>query len=352
MSVILDPKTKKYYAQVKYRDQDGKQRAKRKRGFSTKREAHAWERETRDKVCRNVFDFQALATTYFDTLEVTRSTRDLRDRRLNKYMATLLPLDVRDITKPIMQTWRVWLSEQELSSTTKNNILTLCKSIFHFGFQAYGLQDPAAILRPFKKRPDEVKTMQVWTVDEFNQFISAVDHPVYHALFRLLFWSGMRRGEALALTCDDLLPGNRIKINKSFRRRIDGIGPTKNAASVRTIVLDELTFQELEAVCARSGGPYIFGGKQPLATQSVSEHFNSYIERSGVKKIRLHDLRHSHASMLLNDPTISVVAVSSRLGHRNVATTMSTYTHVIDKATKELNSKIASLASSESSKNL
>lgn len=193
-------------------------------------------------------------------------------------MSSLLDQDVCDITKPIMQEWRVWLSEQELSSTTKNNILTLCKSIFHFGFQAYGLQDPAAILRPFKKRPDEVKTMQVWTVDEFNRFISIVDHSVYHSLFRLLFWSGMRRGEALALTCDDLLLGNRIKINKSFRRRIGGIGPTKNAASVRTIVLDELlTFQELEAVCARSGGPYIFGGKQPLATQSVSEHFNSYI---------------------------------------------------------------------------
>lgn len=346
-----DEARKTYFVQIKYRDQDGKQRAKRKRGFKTKREAHAWERETRDKLCRNVFDFQALATAYFDTLEVTRSTRDLRDRRLNKYMATLLPLDVRDITKPIMQTWRVWLSEQEISSTTKNNILTLCKSIFRFGFQAYGLPDPAAILRPFKKRPDEVKTMQVWTVDEFNQFISVVDHPVYHALFRLLFWSGMRRGEAMALTCDDLLPGNRIKINKSFRRRIDGIGPTKNAASVRTIVLDELTFQELEVVCARCNGPYLFGGKQPLATQSISDRFNSFIERSGVKKIRLHDLRHSHASMLLNDPTISVVAVSSRLGHSNVATTMKVYTHVIDKATNELNSKIASLASLEPCKN-
>ena len=346
-----DDVRKTYFVQIKYRDQDGKQRAKRKRGFSTKREAHAWEHAMRDKLCRNVFDFQTLATAYLETLEVTRSTRDLSDRRLNKYMATLLPLDVRDITKPIMQTWRVWLSEQEISSTTKNNILTLCKSIFHFGFQAYGLPDPAAILRPFKKRPDEVKAMQVWTVDEFNQFISVVDHPVYHALFRLLFWSGMRRGEAMALTCDDLLPGNRIKINKSFRRRIDGIGPTKNAASVRTIVLDEITYQELEAVCAHADGPYIFGGKQPLATQTVNQLFDRKIALAGVKHIRLHDLRHSHASVLLNDPTISVAAVSARLGHSNVATTMKVYTHVIDKATNELNSKIASLASLEPCKN-
>ena len=346
-----DEVRKTYFVLIEYRDQNGKRLQKKKRGFTTKREARAWENETHDKLCRNVMDFRTLATTYFATLEVTRSTHDLRMRRLDTYMSLLLDQDVRDITKPIMQEWRVWLSEQELSSTTKNNILTLCKSIFHFGFQAYGLPDPAAILRPFKKRPDEVKAMQVWTVDEFNQFISVVDHPVYHALFRLLFWSGMRRGEAMALTCDDLLPGNRIKINKSFRRRIDGIGPTKNAASVRTIVLDEITYQELEAVCAHADGPYIFGGKQPLATQTVNQLFDRKIALAGVKHIRLHDLRHSHASVLLNDPTISVAAVSARLGHSNVATTMKVYTHVIDKATNELNSKIASLASLEPCKN-
>jgi len=328
-----DEVRKTYFVLIEYRDQNGKRLQKKKRGFTTKRGARAWENETHDKLCRNVMDFRTLATTYFATLEVTRSTHDLRMRRLDTYMSLLLDQDVRDITKPIMQEWRVWLSEQELSSTTKNNILTLCKSIFHFGFQAYGLPDPAAILRPFKKRPDEVKAMQVWTVDEFNQFISVVDHPVYHALFRLLFWSGMRRGEAMALTCDDLLPGNRIKINKSFRRRIDGIGPTKNAASVRTIVLDEITYQELEAVCAHADGPYIFGGKQPLATQTVNQLFDRKIALAGVKHIRLHDLRHSHASVLLNDPTISVAAVSARLGHSNVATTMKVYTHVIDKAT-------------------
>ena len=186
--------------------------------------------------------------------------------------------------------------------------------------------------------------MQVWTIDEFNQFISVVDNPVYHALFRLLFWTGMRRGEALALTRDDLLPNNQISINKSFRRRIDGIGPTKNAASVRTITVDELTYRELEAVCAHAEGPYIFGGKQPISTQTVNQLFDRKVALAGVKRIRLHDLRHSHASILLNDPTISVAAVSARLGHSNVATTMKVYTHVIDKATKSLNDKIASMS--------
>lgn len=339
-----DEVRKTYFVLIEYRDQNGKRLQKKKRGFTTKREARAWENETRDKLCRNVMDFRTLATTYFATLEVTQSTHDLRMRRLDTYMSSLLEQDVRDITKPIMQEWRVWLSEQEISSTTKNNILTLCKSIFRFGFQAYGLPDPAVVLRPFKKKPTEVKTMQVWTIDEFNQFISVVDNPVYHALFRLLFWTGMRRGEALALTRDDLLPNNQISINKSFRRRIDGIGPTKNAASVRTITVDELTYRELEAVCAHAEGPYIFGGKQPISTQTVNQLFDRKVALAGVKRIRLHDLRHSHASILLNDPTISVAAVSARLGHSNVATTMKVYTHVIDKATKSLNDKIASMS--------
>ena len=86
-------------------------------------------------------------------------------------------------------------------------------------------------------------------------------------------------------------------------------------------------------------------------TQTVNQLFDRKIALAGVKHIRLHDLRHSHASVLLNDPTISVAAVSARLGHSNVATTMKVYTHVIDKATNELNSKIASLASLEPCKN-
>lgn len=350
MSVHLDPNTKRYFAQIKYRDQNGKVHAKKKRGFKTKREAHAWEHETKDKLSRSVFDFQKLAITYFDTLEVSRATRDLRDKRLEKYMFDLLNMDVRDISKPIMTQWRTWLSKQNISSTTKNNILTLCKSIFKFGFQAYGLPDPAVILRPFKKKPEEVHQMQIWTIDEFNTFISAIKSPVYHALFRLLFWTGMRRGEALALLKSDLHNDRTVSINKSFRRRIDGVGATKNSSSVRTIKIDETTYQELIKICEMVDGSYIFGGFQPLSTQAVSDVFNVAITKSGVKRIRIHDLRHSHASILLNDQTISVAAVSRRLGHSNVSTTMATYTHVIDKATHELNSKIVDLANKDNNK--
>lgn len=200
------------------------------------------------------------------------------------------------------------------------------------------------ILRPFKKAASEIKTMEVWSIDEFNQFMALIRQPVYRTLFRLLFWTGMRRGKALALTKSDILPDGSISISKSFRRRIDGIGSTKNAASARTIILDGETYSMIKEVFDHTEGEYIFGGLQPLSTQAVSDVFNVAIKRSGVKKIRLHDLRHSHASILLNDPTISVAAVSARLGHSNVATTMKVYTHVIDKATKSLNDKIAKMA--------
>ena len=347
MAVALDPKTKKYYAHFQYKDQTGKLHQRKKRGFSTKREAKAWEHGERERINRNVFDFQTLAKTYFATLEVSRATADLRNRRLAKYMSDLLLMDVRDISKPVMNEWRSWLAKQPISSTTKNNILTLCKSIFKFGFLSYGFEDPSAILRPFKKAASEIKTMEVWSIDEFNQFMASVRQPVYRALFRLLFWTGMRRGEALALTKSDILPDGSISISKSFRRRIDGIGSTKTASSVRTISLDDETFRMLLEVCERTDGDFIFGGFQPLSTQSVSDVFNVAIKRSGVKKIRIHDLRHSHASILLNDSSISIAAVSKRLGHSNVSTTLSVYTHVIDNATRELNDKISEIAKSK-----
>ena len=114
-----------------------------------------------------------------------------------------------------------------------------------------------------------------------------------------------------------------------------------------------LSYQDLEAICTHEGGPYIFRGKKPLSTQTVSQIFDCMIASAGVKRIRLHNLRQIHASVLLNNPTISVSAVSARLANSNITTAMSVYTHVIDKAAKSLNDKIADMSKiNKFSKNL
>ena len=167
--------------------------------------------------------------------------------------------------------------------------------------------------------------------DEFNEFLKTVeDKPDARLAFLVLYWTGMRIGELLALTYYDVnLEEKTISINKSYQRLKgkDVITQPKTPKSIRVITMPDFLVEEF-----REYYSHLYGimKKDRLFhfTKSYMEHnLISGIKKSGVKRIRLHDLRHSHASMLV-DMGVAPLEIAERLGHEKVETTLNTYSHL------------------------
>lgn len=183
--------------------------------------------------------------------------------------------------------------------------------------------------------------MSIWSPEEFGQFLSVVDLPAYRAFFRVLFLAGLRKGEALALSPADV-QGSFLCITKTLTRKcLDGpfaITSPKTRGSVRRIGIPADLAEELRGL----PGPFLFGGDVPFSDRTVERFFKAWTEEAGLRPIRLHDLRHSHASYLISSGC-SVVAVSKRLGHSSVKQTLDTYSHALASDEEEIQKTLAGL---------
>ena len=203
-------------------------------------------------------------------------------------------------------------------------------AIFNYAMRYYNLQDnPCRKAGAIGKSKGEPKDF--WMQEEFNAFLETVsDKPETRMAFLLLYWTGMRIGELLALTYNDInLEEKTISINKSYQRLKgkDMITQPKTPKSIRVITMPDFLAEEFREYCS-----HLYGimKKERLFrfTKSHMEHcMATGIERSGVKRIRLHDLRHSHASMLV-DMGVAPLEIAERLGHEKVETTLNTYSHL------------------------
>lgn len=191
--------------------------------------------------------------------------------------------------------------------------------------------------------------MKYWTVDEFNQFISAVsDKPTSKVIFTTLFYTGLREGELLALTPADIdFEQRTLSVNKSYQRieKRDLITAPKTPKSKRVISIPQFLADELQAYISS-----IYGIKK---NNRIFPHTKHYLTKemvrgckaSGVKKIRIHDLRHSHCALCFS-LGFSPLEVAERLGHDDPKTTLRIYAHVYPEAGQQISDKLQTLYTS------
>lgn len=188
-----------------------------------------------------------------------------------------------------------------------------------------------------KRNADE---MEIWTVAEFENFIKAVDKPISKLGFKILFWTGMRIGELLALTVKDILINeNKIDINKSLQR-ISGediITDPKTPRSKRRLEVSDEIMEEIKKYIGMLYCPNENTRLFPFLKYVFEKDIKFFAEKAGVKIIRVHDLRHSHASLLLH-AGMDIITVSRRLGHENIETTLKTYSHIYDPNSQKIQS--------------
>lgn len=334
MKAEKDPKTGKWLIQYRYTDWQGNRKKSTKRGFSTKREAEAW---LRNFLLVQQADFNMKFEDFLDLYYADMQTR-LREHtmRTKKYIIDLkvLPyfgkLRMNEIKPADIRKWQNKLMQQGYSATYLKTINNQINAIFNYAMRYHDLKsNPCSKAGSIGK--SNAEEMNFWTKQEFSQFIDCLmdKHQSYIA-FLTLYWTGMRLGELLALTFQDLDFGKRtISISKSYQRidRRDVITPPKTPKSKRVISIPEFLSIDLQDYTNSLYGIEADDRLFPFTKYFLEHEMQRGIKISGVKRIRLHDLRHSHASLLI-EMGFTPLAIAERLGHERIETTMNTYAHL------------------------
>ena len=174
------------------------------------------------------------------------------------------------------------------------------------------------------------KRMSIITVSEFNQIVEQVNNPDMKLMFKLLFWTGLRIGEARALKINDIDFNNKtISVTKSYTN-LSGksiITTPKTKGSIRVIKIDDVLLSEIKDYIDKA--KYILDNNFIFRFNKASYRYNfknATIKVLG-RDLRVHDLRHSHASFLINNG-VDILLISKRLGHSNTAMTLNVYSHL------------------------
>ena len=343
-----------WYVSFYFQDYNGRRVKKKKQGFSTKREADAWERDFLAKktgspsmTFRQLMEnYLADARTRLKPSSVYTVEASLRCHVLPVFGDT--PLDA--ITPAAVRQWE----NDEIAGGAARASLLRYKAVFsscmNFAVRFYGLaSNPVRAAGPLRSgaRRQEEKRLHVWTREEFARFILSGLSPDLVTVFSLLFWTGCRMGEVLALTVADVdLQAGALAINKT----LEYLPPMtyraqspKTSASVRRVSMPvqlvAIVADWMKQTDATAPADMLF----PLCERGrLCYALHDGAKKAGLPEIRVHDLRHSHASMLI-DMGFPPIVIRDRLGHKDIQTTLNIYSHLYPHAMDDVAARLSSM---------
>lgn len=351
-----------WYASFYYTDWMGHKRRVVKRGFKTQREAKAYEEEflSKSKDKSDIL-FSSLVSNYMEDIShrlkdsTIQNKTNLIDLKILPYFKDLKICDIDSIK---VRKWQNMLLEstddkgKPYSQTYVRTIHNQLSAIMNYAVKHYGLRvNPCHITGAIGAQNAE--EMNIWTKDQFELFVPCVKSTRMRIAFEILFYSGMREGELLALFPSDFIEPNIIDINKNYvvlKGGEERITRPKTPRSKRTVTIPESLFKEIQEYISMLYGigpdDRIFEFKK----QALYNNMKAAAKKAGIPKIRIHDLRHSNASMLI-DMGVDIMEISRRLGHESTKTTWDTYGHLYPNKEAALGSKLEDMRSGDTKKN-
>lgn len=343
-----DNKTGLYYCKFMFTDWIGNKKQKKKMGFNLQKDAKAYEIEFLSKSNASCdMKFSAIVSLYMEDCKarLKPTTYAGKEFLINAHVLPFfgsIPLD--KITATTIRRWQTEMisNPNNYSETYLKTIHNQVSAIFNFACKYYKLpENPARICGSMGRK--NADSMKFWTLDEFKDFIVRVeDKIVSKVIFNLLFWTGMRSGEMLALTLNDFdFESQTVSINKNYARlkNEDLILEPKTPKSKRKITLPlficDMVKDYSERLVCYEPSERLF----TVTKHNLKHEMNRGCKRSGEKVIRIHDLRHSHASLLI-EMGFSPLLISERLGHEDIKTTLQTYSHLYPNKQAEIAEKL------------
>ena len=339
MSVYKDEKTGKWYALAWYHDWKGEGRQKCKRGFETKKEAQDWERSYVQQNAAGIdMTFEAFCGLYEKDRRprLKESTWLTKENIIkNRLIPTFGKMMMSEIETRHVIAWQNELLayrdefKKPYSATYLKTVHNQLVAILNHAVRHYGLKsNPASKVGYIGSK--EREEMNFWTKEEYMKFAEAImDKPMSYYAFEMLYWCGIREGELLALTPADFnFTKKTVRINKTYQRihGQDLITSPKTRKSVRTVEMPDFLCDEMQdyikSLYKVQKNDRIF----PITKSYLQHEMRRGSKEAGVKRIRIHDLRHSHISLLI-DMGFSAVAIADRVGHESIDITFR-YAHM------------------------
>jgi integrase len=367
-SVKKDIKTGNYYFVVDVGKDPvtGKRKQKKKRGFKTKKEAEiALNQFINEFVKGNYIEpttltLETFATEWFIERKLQVASNTLKNNWiLYKYHIKpfLGHLKLQDINLIIIQRYINNLAENStLTSSSIKKVITLLKVMLQKAVQLKILKENPVIGVTLPK--EQKKEMNVWNLEQVNYFLNHSKRNRYYTAYLLAILTGMRKGEILGLRWKDVDLENGIIY---VRQILDTSGKqfkagAKTSAGVRTIHIPKILIEQLKkeqkkilkykqkyssefndndlVICTRYGNP--------IDPPTLSKRFKEHTKKLGLPIIRFHDLRHTHATMLIQQ-NVNAKVISERLGHSSIHITLNQYSHVLPSMQKDVADRLDKL---------
>lgn len=342
MPAYKDEKRNTWYCLFYYEDWQGVKKKKQKRGFKTKKESLEWESNFKLSANANMdMTLGAFVEIYFRDKEGELKERSVKNKRYmikshilpyfeNKKMNEITPVDIIQ--------WQNIMRQKGYAQTYLRMVQNQMTALFTHASNIYNLaNNPCKKVKKMGK--SDADRLDFWTKDEYDQFISGIEKGSrYYVIFEILFWTGCREGELLALTKSDIdFENNRLSISKTYYRtdKRDIITTPKTEQSVRVIEIPEFLKQEIKDYADKlyelPDNERLF----PVVAEAVQHKLKRQAEKAGVKKIRVHDIRHSHVAYLIHQG-VQPLIIKERLGHRDIKITLNTYGHLYPSQQKQV----------------
>ena len=286
---------------------------------------------------------------------ISSKTHEVRESSLRKTEGVLnnhiLPYlkdtKLKNLTTKKLEVWKQSVSEKDIKVSTKRNAYKEFRAMLNYAVRVGDLKEnPLLKIGNFKDPynfdiPEE--KIQYYTVEEYKKYISGIELNTvkdwaYYTFFSMAFYTGLRKGENNAVSWKEL-NGNILNIRRSATQKLKGksvvFTPPKNKASYRKLQIPKPLMEILKKQKELQQKNYtnwsedflICGGEKCLGDTAISNKNIELAKKAGLKTIRIHDFRHTHATLLINEG-INIQEIARRLGHSDVQTTLKVYSHL------------------------
>ena len=364
MPVYKGTKTKdgrSYYFRKKYKDIFGMQKDYTSCKYLTKHEAEEEEARFLIKIANskinssNITLKQAYLEYSSNKALNCKPQTIIKENNMFKHLSSIQDLKVNAINVQVYKKFKLYMDNLSFTAHYKNKILGVFRRTLQYSHKYYGT---SIELLPYIENYKDVnvfkKEMDFFTLEEYQLFRSALDRLEWSTLFDVLFYLGLRQGELQALTWSDIdFTKKEVKISKTLTTKIKGqkwtISTPKTKNSIRILPLPQNVYNGLknmynEAIKYKyfKKDLFVFGMIRPFSESNIQRVKNLTCNKVGLRRIRIHDFRHSCASLLINQGA-SISLVSKYLGHSNITITLNTYTHLYKNELEVISNKLNNL---------
>lgn len=259
------------------------------------------------------------------------------------YLKPLFKVKLKDFNYSHFERWHDYMDyETTLATRTKNDLMKYLKSTLNYGMKWYDFNFNSMYKKMVNfSNPNEMpKEMQFYTYEEFKLFISVENDLKFKTLFETLYYCGLRRGELRGLIWNNIdFERKTLSVSKQITDRCGTVKKfkfvvPKTQNSIRTLKMPEILVNSLKRAKLEAKqlngfneNYFVAGDAFPISSNALADRKNANCEKAGVKQIRIHDFRHSCASLLINNGA-NITLVAKYLGHSKIDETLNTYSHM------------------------